>query len=146
MSQVTLLLRLQPSRLHSIFKHKQKQQRNCVNFLLRKAPRNCLRTLSFTSLWPEFIHTILFSFQGAWVEQSSVCIAMNISESQRLHSQERRRKWVLGGTTNHLCQTQSSVLSFCLITTLLPLESPRLTAMHTSPSSPYVTQDQGLTF
>ena len=30
--------------------------------------------------------------------------------------------------------------------TLLPLKSPRLTAMHISPSSSHVTQDQGLTF
>ena len=30
--------------------------------------------------------------------------------------------------------------------TLLPLESPRLTAMHISPSSSHVTLDQGLTF
>ena len=52
-----------------------------------------------------------------------------------------------GRTTNHLCQTpQSQSSASASSRTLLPLKSPRLTAMHISPSSSHVTQDQGLTF
>ena len=56
---------------------------------------------------------------------------MNIAESQRLHSHERRVKWV-GGTSSHLCQTPLSLVS-ASSRTPLPLESPRLTVVHISP-------------
>ena len=54
------------------------------------------------------------------MEQSSVCIVMNIAENQRLHAQERRGKWVWEDDQPSLPNSSVSVLSFCLITDTAP--------------------------